>query len=929
MSHASIADLLDALRVGKLLEPAQLEQLPQLQRQFDNPQALARELIRRDWLTPFQVNQLLKGRGDTLVLGSYVLMQKLGEGGMGAVYKARNWKLGRIVALKVIRKERLNNETITRRFRREIEAAAQLSHPNIAHAYDADEVAGTHFFVMEFVEGRDLAQVVKEGGPLPVAEACDYIRQAALGLQHAHERGLVHRDIKPSNLLLAVSRPPNVAEVSATSATRNGRETTSIIKLLDMGLARLERTASEHSTTLTQEGAVMGTPDYIAPEQARDSHSADIRADLYSLGCTLYFLLTGKPPFPGGSLSEKLLKHQLQEPRPVEQLRAEVPPALAQLVRKLMAKRPEQRFQTPSELAVALEQLVASGGGMPADSTLHQRAAATRLPDDPFADIDLPSASSASTQRLADARTPPELVRAPRRRWPFVVAGVAGAALVSAVVLVLLLSRDRPKPKEDDHQTAPKQRDGVERTPSVGADAHFFNGKDLTGWEGLPKYWFVREDGALVGTNGDKPVPFSTFLCSKKKYTDFELKFQVRLTEGAGNSGVQIRSELFDRKQFAVKGPQCDIGPGFWGDLYGENAGGMMKEAPKDTVKRALKPKEFNDYYIKCVGQHVTIKLNGLTTVDDDFPGMPKEGIIALQLHGGFVMETTFKGIQFRDFRLAGAGPKPLTTDQAKKQQQDAAEQLGVPVRLTNSIGMKLNLIPAGQFLMGSPESEPGRRTNEGPVHPVTITMPFYMGVYEVKQEQFQRVIGKNPSFFNKDNRGGPDYPVESVTWDEAVEFCKKLSALAREKSARRGYRLPTEAEWEYACRARTSTAYSFGDDAGKLDQYGWWVGNDGGSTHPVGKLKPNAWGLYDMHGNNWELCADFHAADYYAQSPRLDPKGPSTGTFRVLRSGAIQNPASEARSANRWPDWPPNSRLSRVGFRVVCEVGPLAEKEK
>ena len=202
---------------------------------------------------------------------------------MGEVFKARHPKLGRVVALKLIRKERLDNPAAVRRFHREVQAAAQLEHPHIVRAYDADEAGDLHYFVMEYVEGTDLARLVKRDGPLTVDRACDYVRQAALGLQHAYERGMVHRDIKPANLLL----------------TAKG----DVVKVLDMGLARLDRPEKDAgaSSTLTQEGAVMGTPDYIAPEQARDSHTVDIRADLYSLGCTLYFLLAGRVPFPGGT----------------------------------------------------------------------------------------------------------------------------------------------------------------------------------------------------------------------------------------------------------------------------------------------------------------------------------------------------------------------------------------------------------------------------------------------------------------------------------------------------------------------------------------------------------------------------------------------------------------------------------------------------
>jgi len=178
-----------------------------------------------------------------------------------------------------------------------------------------------------------------------------------------------------------------------------------------------------------------------------------------------------------------------------------------------------------------------------------------------------------------------------------------------------------------------------------------FNGKDLDGWEGLIQdYWSVK-DGAIVGTYGDKKVPFNTFLWTNKNYKDFEMKFQIRLKDGKGNSGVQIRSEILDPKTFSAKGPQCDIGEAYWGSLYGENFGGMMKAAPGDVVKKALKPAEFNDYYIKCAGKHVTIKLNGETTVDADFEKMPEDGRIGLQLHGGHIMEVTFKNIEFKELK--------------------------------------------------------------------------------------------------------------------------------------------------------------------------------------------------------------------------------------------------------------------------------------
>jgi hypothetical protein len=193
------------------------------------------------------------------------------------------------------------------------------------------------------------------------------------------------------------------------------------------------------------------------------------------------------------------------------------------------------------------------------------------------------------------------------------------------------------------------------RAEEKKADQSFFNGKDLTGWEGLSEYWSVK-DGAIVGSTHPDGGKFNTFLCSKKKYKDFELKFQVRLTgkDWSGNSGVQIRSEVFDKEHLAVKGPQCDMGEVYWGSLYGEHFGGMMKQAPVDIVKKVLKADDFNDYYIKCVGKHVTIKLNGETTIDEDFPKMPDDGIIAWQLHAGKPMEVVFKNIQFTEIVTKG-----------------------------------------------------------------------------------------------------------------------------------------------------------------------------------------------------------------------------------------------------------------------------------
>ena len=430
----SVAPLVDALRAARVLEPGPLAELDRLGASFPGPRALAGELIRRGWLTPYQANQLLQGKGADLLLGSYVLLERLGEGGMGQVFKARHWKLGKVVALKLIRKERLENPDAVRRFQREIHAAAQLDHPNIVRAIDADEVDGTHLLVMEYVPGADLAQLVKQAGPLPVDRACDYIRQAALGLQHASERGLVHRDIKPPNLLL----------------TPQG-----VVKILDMGLARLNRgDDGEGISVMTVEGAVMGTPDYMAPEQALDSHSVDIRADLYSLGCTLYFLLTGKVPFPGGSLGEKIARHQMREPQPVEQLRPGTPPGVAAVLRKLMAKRPEDRYQTPAEAAAALDSAVGAAGATLPATVVAGPAVGAAAPEG-LADLRTPDATGADT-------TPPAAARrrrrpAPQRRRIAVYAAGGLLSLALAVLFVVLIRCFAP-PEKRSPESPPDAR---------------------------------------------------------------------------------------------------------------------------------------------------------------------------------------------------------------------------------------------------------------------------------------------------------------------------------------------------------------------------------------------------------------------------------------------------------------------------------------
>jgi serine/threonine protein kinase len=268
-------------------------------------------------------------------LGEYELLAKLDKGGMGTVYRARQTRLGKIVALKVLSKEHTSDPRAVARFEIEMKAIGQLSHPNIVQALDARDIEDTTVLVMEYVDGLDLCKLLQRAGPLPIADACELIRQTAVGLQYIHENRLVHRDIKPSNLMLT---PPGQ------------------VKILDLGLALLDAKRTP-SGELTSNGLAMGTPDYIAPEQADDSHRVDIRADIYSLGCTLYHLLTGRTPFSGPDYKtplDKVVGHTRDTAPTVKTLRASVPDELSKIVERMMAKEPSARFATPAEVAAAL-----------------------------------------------------------------------------------------------------------------------------------------------------------------------------------------------------------------------------------------------------------------------------------------------------------------------------------------------------------------------------------------------------------------------------------------------------------------------------------------------------------------------------------------------------------------------------------------------
>ena len=333
---ATCEEFLDLVRRSEVLDSERLESFAQVLSSSDNsshePRQIAERMVRDGLLTAFQAKQLLIGKWRRFrISGKYKLLELIGAGGMGSVYLCEHVFMRRHVALKVLPLEKLSDESSLARFYREARAVGKLDHPNIVRAYDIDQDDKLHFLVMEYVDGASLQDIVSRHGPLSPAAAANYIRQAALGLQHAHEAGLVQRDVKPGNLLL---------------------DRAGVVKVLDLGLARFFNDRKDNLTERYDDDATLGTADYLAPEQA--NNKLDIRSDIYSLGVTFYFLLVGKAPFEDGKLTQKLLWHQVKKIPSVLEHRKDVPAEMAAIIEKMVQKSPEDRYATPKEVAEAL-----------------------------------------------------------------------------------------------------------------------------------------------------------------------------------------------------------------------------------------------------------------------------------------------------------------------------------------------------------------------------------------------------------------------------------------------------------------------------------------------------------------------------------------------------------------------------------------------
>lgn len=775
--------------------------LPPTQRPKDGG-AFSSALVERGMLTPFQAKRLLAGQGESLVLGDYVLLEMIGAGGMGQVLKARHRRMKRLVAIKLLPTALREDPAAIKRFEREVEAAARLSHPNIVVAYDAGVANEQPYFVMEYVDGTDLSSHVRRNGPLAVPHAIGCILQAARGLEFAHQQGVIHRDIKPANLLL------------------NSKGT---VKILDMGLARLDSSA-EHEQ-LTGTGQLMGTIDYMAPEQALDTKNADARADIYSLGVTLWYLLTGRQLYPEETVVKKLLAHQNN---PIPSLRDACPGSTAELeavFAKMIAKRPDARYQSVTEAITALERCLGNSASLPG---LTSHAGGDSGVKEVRSGLEAFGGSMLATQIA-----------------PNQVDSLADQQVAPTISLHNALQTTDPV-------SAHSIQIALQTTKKRAAKKQ-------------PPWWRKPLALALGGLGGCLVIALGIWVIIRDKDGN-EI---ARLKVPKGGRAEVIAEDDPDKRADSKAG---------WH--------GWPADAPKPAIA-------------------------------------------------------------------------PFDAEQAKKHQQEWAEYLGVPVEYENSIGMKFVLIPPGEFMRGSTSQEVEQWAaaatdehwraclrSEAPPHKVIVTQPIYLGVHEVTQAQFEQILGRNPSWLapTGDNKDWVDkvkgldtarHPVEHVTWNEAADFCAKLSEQGKLKPhyfragetvtmlAGTGYRLPTEAEWELACRAGTTTSFWTGTEEESLVAAGWFVTNSGGRTHEVGELAPNPLGLFDVHGNVWEYVQDRGEYGYYKQfadSPAIDPTGPSLGSAGIgIRGGSFYHLGYASRASFRFFSGP--SERADFGFRVALSV--------
>jgi serine/threonine protein kinase/formylglycine-generating enzyme required for sulfatase activity len=745
-------------------------------------------------------------------LGHYEMLQVLGKGGFGIVFRAFDETLQRVVAVKVMAPQIATLSPARKRFLREARSSAQVRHENVVQVYEVGE-RPLPYLAMEFVPGETLQQKLDRSGPLEVPEVLRIGRQIAEGLAAAHACDLIHRDIKPANVLIEGGPQQRV-------------------KITDFGLARAADDAS-----ISQSGVIAGTPMYMAPEQAL-GYKLDQRADLFSLGSVLYQMVAGRPPFRAPSTLAVLKRVAEESPRPIPEIIPETPAWLCEIIAKLHAKNPDDRYQSAREVADVLADCEA------------QLKAHAKIKD--FSRI---------------PRGKPQ--RSGRWKW------VAAAAVLLLPVIALTVTefagvthlfRGQPAKVEPIRfEGGPSLLANNELPSEAGDWVPLFNGKDLTGWKtrlGKPGNWQVI-DGVLVGSR-DLEGLFST----RDDYQNFHLRAEVTISRG-GLADIWFRAEIPPEPPSPIRKPtgytaHIDL----TGDVSFRNpqTGSWTTQGTPDIVK----PEEWYTLEVVAAGNHLVTKVNGVKVVDFVEPlDAYKKGHIALQLRAPDSV-VRFRKIEIKE--LPPSAPTSLPT-------------------FTNGIGMEFVIVPKGKSWLGGDKDRLG--TQE-----VDIPADFYLGKYEVTQEEWEKVMGENPSFWSRTGEGKDAlkgisdaelkrFPVENVSWDQCQLFVAKLNKM--EKETGWAYRLPKLVEWEYACRGGPmSVKWDSGFDfyfAKPTNTLLFERANFGGGFNrpvKVGSYEPNRLGLFDMAGNVAEWCDDIRKEE---------------GPKRYLRGGCFLDDARTCRA--------------------------------
>ncbi len=935
-------------------------------------ETLAKLLVRQKKLTKYQATAVYQGKIKHLTFGEYVVTDKIGAGGMGLVLKARHRRMDRDVAVKVLPAKAMKDDAAEARFYQEVKAAAKLIHTNIVVAFEAGENEGLHYLIMEYVDGRDLAAIVHEHGPLPVEEAVECVRQAAQGLQYAHDKGIVHRDIKPGNLLLA----------------KDGT-----VKILDMGLARLNvgglgEGEEKQPEQLTQSGQIMGTVDYMAPEQAEDTRTADHRADIYALGCTLFRLVTGEPVYQRDTIMQKLLAHREDVIPSMLEYRHDVPARLVGIFQRMVAKNPDERYQSMTEVIAALDTAfipspqAAKPAPKKAESSSSMalteffqhigdqkvatkqrtaigpeetidRAPSAEDTGDSIADVE-PVGWTAPANKLQRKRRPLVGNARPTKIW---IAG--GGALLAIVLFVVgIVALFGPSDSNNVDLAGGNNGEGPTDDPEFAAAKWALQlGGDI---------WTDKGNFTEIRQLPEQPFRvLAIHLPTNRMVTDQDLVHLEGLTQLSrlslhGNSQISDAGLKYCERLTTLT--QIDLHMVQITDMGLRHISRLTKltklvlndtkvtDSGLEQIKGManLKSLELKNTDVSDASFEILAGFRQLDTLDLSKTKVTAACIAKLKIplpNCNIVSSISNDEIEAAIQQLKESMPPmaraPFSEQKAKEYQEAWAKYLGVEeveqeIVLPGGEKLTMVLIPPGEFMMGSTAEEQAkfleeakadndrkdgwavtRIPDETPQHPVRITKPFYLGKYEVTQAQWLSVMGNNPSWW-KDN---PTHPVETVSWDDIQPFLANLNEGSSGKKLT--FVLPTEAQWEFACRAGTTTPYYGGESADDVDQYGWSDPNSGGKTHPVGKLKPNAFGLYDMQGNVWEWCADLFAKDYYDQAPVDDPSGPSAGLERAFRGGGWSYGPWRCRSAYR-DHYPPHIRSfpkGSMGFRLAAEI--------